>query len=134
MAGAYELFKTDENLETKGVNLNYGDFSIRVARAGGANKKYAKVFEAKIRPFRRAIQTDTMDPEVDRRIMAEVYAETVIIGWKGMKGQDGKELAFNKANVVKVLTDLPDLFADIIGQANQVSVFRADEAEVDAKN
>ncbi len=134
MAGPYELFKTDENLETKGVVLNYGEFNITVARAGGANKKYAKVFEAKIRPYRRAIQAGTLDDMVDRKVMAEVFAESVVLGWEGIKDEDGVDMKFTKENVVKLFTELPELFADVMAQAKQISTFTADEDEVDEKN
>lgn len=148
MAGPYELFKTDEELESSGVTLNYGTFKIVVARAGGGNKKYVRVLENKIRPYRRAIQAGTMDDATDRKVMAEVYAEAVILGWSKVEpgengpketpnvipGRDGEDIPFTKANVVMVLTDLPDLFADIISQAQQVSTFRQDIDEVDAKN
>lgn len=133
-ANPYELFKTDGDLETKGVVLNYGGFKITVARAGGANKKYSKVFEAKIRPHRRAIANGTLDETTDRQVMAEVYADAVVLGWEGVTDKEGDEMPFTKANVVKLFTDLPDLFVDVIQQANTVSVFRQDELEVDAKN
>lgn len=135
MAGAYELFKTDENLETRGVVLNYGDFKITVARAGGANKKYQKVFEAKTRPYRRAIQAGTLDEATDKKAMAETYAEAVVLGWEGMKDAEDKDLPFTRENVVKVFLDLPDLFADVVDQATKVSTFRVDDVlEVDSKN
>lgn len=149
MAGPYELFKNDENLETKGVELDYGDFRITVARAGGTNKKFPKTFEAKTRPYRRAIAAGTLDPEVDRKVMAEVYADSVVLGWaRNVKnedgsvtvkngvipGPDGEDIPFTKANVIKLFMDLPDLFADVVEQAGKIGLFREDEKEVDAKN
>lgn len=149
MAGAYELFKTDDDLETKGVTINYGEFKITVARAGGSNKKYHKALEVKTRPYRRAIQAGTMDPDTDRKAYAEVYAEAVVLGWSKVikengeekeingviAGPDGEDIPFTKANVVKVLLDLPELFADIQSQAQSIKLFRdKDEDEVDAKN
>ncbi len=150
MAGPYELFKTDDDLETGGVVLNYGEFKIRIARAGGANKKYSRVLESKSRPHRRAIQAGTLDESTDLRLFAEVYAEAVVLGWsRVVKGKDGKEsevqnellgpdgeeIPFTKENVIKVLLDLPDLFSDIREQSTKVSTFRREaERETDAKN
>lgn len=154
MAGPYELFKTNDELENQGVSLNYGSFKIVIARAGGSNKKYTKIFEAKIRPYRRAIQAGTLDDATDKRVMAEVYADAVVLGWAKIDrekqpdgnyvdkvtngvipGPDGQDMPFTKANVIKLFTDLPDLFSDVIQQANSVSLFKdEEEAETDAKN
>lgn len=132
----YKTFGTDNELENgKGLDLDYGsDGVITIHRAGGANKKYSTVAAQRLKPYARKIQNGTADPETISRVMAEIYAEAVIIGWKGVKGQDGKALAFNKENVVKLLTDLPDLFEDIQDQATRLSNFRQEQNEEIAKN
>jgi len=66
--------------------------------------------------------------------MAEVYAETVLLGWTGVADENGTPLPFTKENCVKLLTDLPDLFRDIQEQAQRVANFRAADLEADAKN
>ena len=67
-------------------------------------------------------------------MLAEVYADAVIVGWSGVKDEAGKEMAFSRENVIKLLTDIPELFRDIQQQANLVSNFRAEAKEADAKN
>lgn len=132
---AYEMFKTNDKLEVEeGITLDYGEFTIKVCRAGGANKKFSKVLGLKMKPHRRQAETDTLAEGVAERIMAEVYAETVILGWKGVKDEKGKDMEFNKQNVVKLFLDLPDLFRDVQEQANKIALFRAEEKEEDAKN
>ena len=64
----------------------------------------------------------------------ELYADTLIIGWSGVTDEAGNPLPFNRDNVVKLLTDLPELANDIQAQAVLVSNFRAEEREADAKN
>jgi len=132
----YETFSTNENLEAgEGVDLDYGKSGvITIHRAGGENKKFARVLNAKMKPYRRQLQNGTMDDAVAEKLMAETYAEAVIIGWKGVKGRDGKDMPFTKENVVKLLTDLPELFKDIQDQANTVANFRKEEIEAEAKN
>lgn len=130
----YQMFKTNEALESeKGKELNYGEFQITIHRAGGANQKYAKVASTKLKPYARQLHTKTADPKVIEKVMAEIYAEAVIIGWKNVKDGEGKAMAFNKTNVVKLLTDLPELFADIQRAADDVALFREEELEADAK-
>jgi hypothetical protein len=144
MASPYEMFKTSKELEAdKGVILDYGDFRVRIARAGGGNKKYARIITARLKPYRRQIDTDTMDEELARKIHAEVYADTVILGWEskgpdgkfvsGIQDENGDILPFSREAVIKTLLDLPDLFSDIQAQAGKVSLFRAAELEDDTK-
>lgn len=132
----YDTFSTDPDLEAgSGVALDYGDAGkITIHRAGGANRKFSTVLDAKLKPYRRQIENGTLDDKIAERVLAEAYAEAVIIGWSGVSGRDGKPLAFTKANVVGLLTDLPDLFADIKAQATRVSNFRRAAVEADAGN
>ena len=67
-------------------------------------------------------------------ILREVYADTVVIGWSNVEGADGKPMAFTRENVIKLFTDLPELFADVQDQATNLALFRAEINEQDAKN
>lgn len=140
----YEMFETDKAREADGIVLNYSDaFWIQVARAGGSNDHYKRILTEKLKPFRRAIQTDTIDETASSRIMREAAAEGLVLNWGtgiypngagAIPGRDGKLVAFNIPNVIQLFIDLPDLFNDIYEQANKASLFRAAELEADAKN
>lgn len=139
----YDKFKTDESREVNGIVLDYGDFRIRIARAGGQNKRYAKVLEAKSRPYQRAIQTETINFEIQMGILRQVYAEAVVLKWEtlvgetwkdGIEAEDGSLLPVNVDNIVKTFEALPDLFADIRAQADRVALFRAELVKEQAKN
>jgi hypothetical protein len=131
----YQTFKADESMEKTGIDLQYGpDCKIRIARAGGSNRRYGKLLGERLKPFRRQMDNGTLDDAVAAELMAEVYAESVILGWTGVDGPDGQPLDFNRENCVKLLTDLPELFRDIQEQAAKIANFRAAEREADAKN
>lgn len=135
MAGTYDTFKADENLEKEGIELDYGDAGLfLIARAGGSNKDFARMMEKVFRPYRRQMDAGTMDEKVADKLLAEVFAKTVILDWKGVTDKNGKNLPFNEANATKLLTDLPDLFVDLREQAMKVANFRALEVEADLKN
>lgn len=134
MASPYKMFKTNPELECSGIEINYGDFIITIARAGGANKKFARAIEKKSRPFKRAIQSDTFDNDRANALLKEVYAETVVLGWEGVTDENGEELPFNRDNCLKLFNDLPDLFQDIMEQAQKSALFREDIRENDSGN
>lgn len=144
----YDVFQTDRNLERSGIRIDYGPFYFTIARAGGANKRYSTRLEVLLKPYRRAIQTETMDEEVARGLMAQAYAETVVLDWGHFVGEgpdrkevpgkilghDGELLDFSVDNVRQVLMDLPDLFRDIREQAEKAALFRVQVKEADVKN
>lgn len=152
VSALYAAFQSDKDLEKKGIDLQYGTTTrgtvvingeetpkqvpviFTIARAGGHNARFDKVFEHKTKPYKRMIQTDSLDPELGKTLMRETYAETVVLGWQNVQGSDGEFLEFTQANVIQILTDLPDLFVDIQVQANKQALFRVVVVEEDVKN
>jgi hypothetical protein len=140
----FDMFETDKSREVEGIVLNYSDvFWVKVARAGGSNDRYKSIMTEKLRPFRRAIQTDTIDEATSARVMREAVAEGLVLDWGtgiypagagSIPGRDGQPIAFTVENVVRVFNDLPDFFADVYEQAGKVASFRAMELETDGKN
>lgn len=130
----YQQFQTDKNRERDGIVVDYGTFRVTVARAGGANKAFAKALDVATRPYQRVIAAEVMDNDKGREILIEVYAETIIKNWeikgedgkwsKGIDGPDGKKIPYKTENVIKVLKDLPDLFLDIKSQAESLTLYR----------
>lgn len=136
----YKMFKTDEHYEKEGIDLIYGDNSkgnqirIKVARAGGANVKYAKALERRTKPYRRQIQNETIDPKFAEQLIMETFAESVILGWDGVEDEEGNDMPFSFENCIKLFTDLPDLWADVQAQSQKVALFRQEVREEDLKN
>lgn len=132
----YKTYKTNGANETDGIVLDYGDSGkIRIARAGGSNRKYTEQLRLKLlKPYERQIANNTMDEEASTRIFAEIYASTIILGWEGVSDENGKPLAFTRDNVIKLLTDLPELFRDIQDAAQKFSNFREAELDEERKN
>lgn len=139
----FKQFKTDSDLETGGVEIDYGEFAVRIARAGGANKNYQKVMESKTKPVRRAIETGSLPKERMEAIVMEVFSEAVVLQWlagpegdrkPGIEMEDGTIVASTPENILKVFKALPDLFWDLHEQANQLAIFRRVAVEEESKN
>lgn len=131
LKGPDALFKTNPKLEQTGVWLDYGDFRILVARASGSNKRFKTIFEARMKPYRRALANDTMNDAVAERITKEVWAETVVLGWDSPLGNmvmpyKGAPFVFSVENCKVLFEELPDLFTDIREQSSKMSTFQDD--------
>lgn len=140
----YEMFKMDKDYEKNGIKIDYGEFRITIARAGGSNLRFRRVSEIKTKSLRRAIQTETLDVERAEAVLREIYAEAVILNWeicnedgdwqKGIHGLDGSVVPFKKETVVEILKELPELFQDLQEQATKLSLFREANLEDEGKN
>lgn len=131
----YEKFGTNKKAEQEGITLDYGDgLTVKIARAGGSNVRFEKAVQQRMRKFGLQAKHDLLEPEQMRTIFREVLAETVVLGWTGVTDRDGNELPFNKDNCVKVFTDLPDLFDDVLEQSRKASLFKETILEAEAKN
>ncbi|QZA70458.1 tail assembly chaperone [Erwinia phage AH03] len=136
----YKNFGTNAELESKGIELEYGlndDGSVikfTIARSAKSNKKYQKAMETTFKPYRRQMQLNTMPEETASRLMLEVFVTTILKGWENVQDEAGNDLAFNKDNAMKLLTDLPELFDDLQEKAGNVANFRDETLEEDAKN
>jgi hypothetical protein len=137
------MFETDTKVERDGIWVEYAPgVRIRIARAGGSNNHFAKTMQRLSKPHRRAIQTESVDEEVLLDIFIKGYATAIVVGWEGISKDlitkddaDADELLdFNKDNVEAVLRAQPNLFTDIQKAADDISYFRAEVLEADAKN
>lgn len=133
MKTLYQAFGTEKVYETEGVTLDFGAARFRVRRAGGSNRKFLTTMSAKLRPHRRAIAAGTMDEDVANDIQLEIYYETVVIGWEGVTDREGKPLEYNLANFKMVMRDLPDLWATLREETDNMKNFQADAAKVDGE-
>lgn len=141
--GMYDIFETDEDLETTGIWLDYGDFRLKVASAGQGNKKYVRYAEKALKPIRRAMQAGAVSNERSLAIMSDIFAKTIVLDWQvkvddawksGIEGRDGDILPFNYDNVIATFSALPNLFMDIQEQAQSIANFRKGELEDDSGN
>lgn len=155
--GLFKSYATNTDIEKTGIAFTPDTSTcIMLARAGGANVKFAKVLDTKAQPYRRQIDAGTLDPKIDKKMMAETYAQAVIKNWETLvddKLVQGIEadpnaaagtyshdidknglVPFNTQNVVATLLALPDLFTDIQKEAQRVANYQSKAQEDDAKN
>lgn len=155
-AKLYKMFEMDKDLEREGISVNYGSVKFQIARAGGRNKAFKDTFSAKAKKHRTQIDAETMSDDMADRIMAESYAEAVVLGWwsrkedehgdpilnaKGeekwvdtIENKEGKNVKYSKEECVKLFLDLPDLFQSLQSYAIKAGNYRKELDETDEGN
>ncbi|QDB70865.1 hypothetical protein [Pseudomonas virus PBPA162] len=137
----FKQYKTDKSLEKDGRVVEFGvdeetgeKITMTIARAGGGNAAFQRVMEVALKPHRRQIENDTIDAEVLRGIMVEVYAKTVVRDWSMVRDEGGALLDCTEDNIVYLFNLLPDLFAEVQTIAGAMVTFREGMLEADVKN
>jgi len=147
--GTFDRYATSSELETLGTDLDLGSVGIfKIARAGGANRKYEDLVRDLTRPHQSAIQSGNMEPSVADRILVEAFSKTVVLGWykKGdttrlgyeceydVTGPDGEPLPYSIQNAKMLLEKLPDLMADIKKCSESAAAYSANLLEQEGKS
>ncbi len=138
----YAQFETDPKKENEGVWLDIGlnddgtAARFLLKRAGKNNKAWNAAFERESRPYRRQLETGTIDPKVSERITMQAFVGSVLVGWENIQGRDGKPLGdFDKQKALGFLADLPELWDWVWEQARGARLFRPDApSEAEVKN
>ena len=134
MTSPYDLFKTDASAERAGIVLDYGAFSIKIARAGGANRAYLEALADLRERHQRQLTAGVMDDATWRRLVMEVVVRHVVLGWENVTDAAGQAMPFSQDNAMTLFGDLPELYADVTDQAGRVANFRAQRLEEKAGN
>lgn len=125
MSGPYRQWLTDKELEQRGVWLEYDDYRIRIARAGGANKPFLRAAEEFRRKHKHELRWDLMKTEEQNEEAIKIYARTIVLDWEGVVDQHGEPMPLTYENIVKLFTDLPDLFINVQERATDLALWKA---------
>lgn len=132
--GPYEDFQTDPDAEREGVKIDFGKYSVRVARAGGENTKFQRLFRQRIKPYWRQYENQTLSEELSNKIILSCFADAVVLGWENVRDRKGELIPYSRENVIKVFTELPDFFRMVREEAMKFGNFLAGEVEQAAGN
>jgi hypothetical protein len=128
----YQQFASDETKESQGVWCPQGgEASLLVARSG--NRAYARMLSREVEKHQRTLdlKNDAAD-EMSDKIMIDVMAETILLGWKGIQFK-GADLPYSKANA-KMLLGVKDFRVHVSKLAGDFEAFRAVQETVAAGN
>lgn len=128
----YKQYKTDTSLEEDGISIEFDGFSVTIRRASSkTSMDVRKRLEA---PYVKVMRGRDLPPKLAEEILIKHLAEGIIVDWEGVTDESGKTLEATTENKIKVLTDLPDFRAELIGLAIERDLFKAEQDEDSVKN
>jgi hypothetical protein len=129
----YDVFKTNEEIEKSGITVDFGVCQIFIRRAGGSNKEFQACLRANLKPFKYQIDKGLIDDDDPRYKDAfkDAFIRHVVIGWEG--NVDGQNSPYSIELAKKVMTDLPDVYSELLIQSTKAANFRHKEVSDQAK-
>jgi hypothetical protein len=121
-----ESYTTDADREAEsGIWVKFpGDRAFRILRAGGSNKEFLRAFRLAIRPYKRQLDKDTMDPATSDKLTRELYARHIIKDWSGIKTKAGVEIPYSPEACVAFMTRYPEILNDLVTLASEMATFQ----------
>lgn len=114
MGNIYDAFQTSSELESEGIW-----FDIYSPDGGPVGKVRCKPADGDMNSAYRAAAARLLEQMArvgerdDLTDMILIYAESVIVDWEGFTDRDGDPVPFSKQAVIKVMTELPQLFRTV---------------------
>lgn len=143
----FDTFMTDQNLESAGkwvypagepTESNPNPPAFKLARAGGANKRYAKAQAAYMKPhlalFRNSKDITPERMEIVNDIAKKCFFETLLLDWKDVQNQKGETVPFSRENAELLMKQLPNLYDFLMGESQALSTFNSATVEDEAGN
>jgi hypothetical protein len=134
----YREYATDPKAEIEGRDIPWGGgITLTIARTH--NPKYTSLLASLYEKHKEALDRRSTDEEraaaetLSNKIMAEVMAKSVLVGWSGPVAYKGENLEYSAANAQKLL-ELKDFQAEVAKRASDFRNFRFEIEEADAKN
>ena len=121
---AFNAKRNDVEAFIEGVWKGIDGGQFRIARAG--NPEYESALEA-------SGYRNTDDPADKQRRFYEAVAKGIIKDWADVVDDEGKDIPFTVRNAVMVLEENPDLLGKILKEANDLSNYRRQDVDAQAK-
>lgn len=134
MSNFFAKFEVDEKKENEGVevSLGGGDF-ITVARAGNENfnRRIIEASELHLAEIKALPEKESR--ALDQKILCEVLAETVLLGFRGFTDKKGKALKYSVEKATELLGH-KEFRKRVMAEAANIENYRAELEQADVKN
>lgn len=131
-------YATDPKAEQEGKEFDFGGgLFMLIARSG--NDKYTRMLNKQYEAHKHTLDLKDTDEqiaaskELSHKIMADVMAHSVLLGWRGPASFKGEDLPYSIANAKKLLL-LKDFQTEVARRSDDFKNYRFETEEADAKN
>lgn len=127
--------KTDLNKENEGAWVDYV-LGIRLKIARSRNPKYQELLRSITAPKIIEIREDKMELEDFNKLMAEVRAKTILLGWENIEDTDGKPIPYSSVKALEFFKnpELKDFYKFVVAVSENADQYKKELVEASEKN
>lgn len=119
-------FRTDRSAETNGVWVDAGEgLHLLIARAG--NPRFQDAMRRLGHPLLPQIKTGTISEETSEGVLCRALAETILLNWKNLQDDDGKDIPYSVEKATQLLLEVRDFRSIVIELSQNVNLFRNEQ-------
>jgi hypothetical protein len=138
-ASLYGTFGTDPVLAEKGIIVVYplangSEVEFKIKKAGARNQTWKTLYTKIMKPHAEAIEKETLTEIEHGKLLSELYARSVVIGWNGVYDASGNAVPFTIENCMELMQFMPEILSKIIADSHDRSNFREEQMDATAKN
>lgn len=117
----------DPKAETEGMWFDFcgSQFKISSTSSTSYQKRIAKLYA----PHRRKVEQGKLDPEIGKELIATALAGNILVDWKDVLTNDGKQVKFSVEVAKDALMGNEDLRDFILETASDIANFRSEFKE-----
>jgi len=150
MTDLYAMYETNKKEEVGGKWITEGPAKVKMARMGGKNTQYGKIFEKLSKKYNINVESlkDDVNREKAEDLALEVFVKAVIKDWKTLNEDDewvdgilvrdskGKKTIepYSHRHAIKLLKAIPDYYSKLTDHAGKMQTFLLKQEEEDVKN
>lgn len=111
------MYQIGKKFEDDGIWADYEGSSLKIGRAG--SDAHLKAQEENETPYRKKIDRGTLKASVRRKLNLMTLSQSILQDWKGVAGEDGKEVAYTPELGFEALSNDPDLLEFVVDTATE---------------
>ena len=127
--GNISKYVTDDSLESEGVELDFDGFFITIRRAGGSNIAFQSKMAEIIDSQGKDVSGKIRKVEDDKQVLYSLFANYIVVGWRGLKDEKGKEIPFSPKNCIDLFNSSDEIYIHVSTQSTQLNNFRNEKVE-----
>lgn len=123
----------DDSKKADGVWVDCAGYSVQVRSLDC--KEFSKMHSRLMKPYQHIQRRNGEVPEdVATSIFQRCVAETILLDWKGIQDEKGKEIPFSKELALEYLQKAQLFANDVVAAATNIANFRLEAKETAVKN
>lgn len=120
--------------ETSWINPT-SDVEIEVSQFDPRQPNYINIITKLTKPVRKLVEQNLLSPEKDREYAIRAFVKCCVKGWRTgdkpeIQVKNGEWLVYTEDNAVRVFSEYPAFYNDVVELARDITTFQISDDEV----